>query len=61
MLSVAMNLLSVEPLQCRFGEAGGMTTTDVKVALVVAVLGLGPLVYVAYPWMTKGPEPGPRA
>jgi len=56
-----MNLLSVEPLQCRFGEAGGMTTTDVKVALVVAVLGLGPLVYVAYPWMTKGPEPGPRA
>ena len=38
-----------------------MTRTDAKGVLVVAVLSLGPLVYVAYPWMTKGPEPGSRA
>jgi hypothetical protein len=38
-----------------------MTTTNAKVFLVIAVLGLGPLVYIAYSWMTKGPEPGSRA
>src|SRR4030095_3501263 len=38
-----------------------MTRTDAKVILAIAVLGLGPLVYVAYPWLKKGPEPGSRA
>ena len=62
--ATARNMLPVEPLQCRFGEAG-MTRTDAKVILVVAVLGLGPLVYGLYgaysSWMKKGPEPGSRA